>query len=795
MLLPLSWLKEYTDVTVSPVEFANGITDSGSHVDSVTALGKPVSDIIVGHILSIEPHPNADRLKVLQIEVGKDRPLLIVTAATNVEVGYNVPVAVSGAVLADGTVIGNTDFRGVESEGMLCSLEELGVNDSVIPKAFADGIFLTKEGTPGEPFDQVIGSQDAVIDIEVTPNRPDCLSIIGMARESAATFQTELRLPSGRETQATGDIADYLADIQLESEDCLRYMGRVIHDVTIEPSPQWMQNRLMQAGMRPINNIVDITNYVMLEMGYPLHAFDIDTVKEKTIIVRHAKPGETLLLLNGTEKELISDDLVIADANEPIGLAGVMGGFDSEITSKTKNILIECAVFDRENIRLTAKRHNMRSEASSRYEKGITPAGIPAVMDRVCQLAEQIGVGQVVSGAIDRSNYEEKTVTVTADCHRINALLGTELSADEMRAYLERLGFGVIIESEKLIVTVPNYRTDIEMEADIAEEVARLHGFANITAAPIVGTLTEGGKLPIRQAEDIARQLLFGLGFSEALTYSFISEKVYDSLAIPKEDPLRDFVRLLNPLGEDFSVMRTTLLGNMLQVLENNSKNGQERLMMFELGNTFHPSEELLPNEYRTLCLGMYGAGIDFYSMKSVVKAVFEKMGVKGISFTECENKPYLHAGRAATMQIGGEDFGSFGELSFDVAEEFDTAARIYIGEFDFDRLFPFFTNETIYTPITRFPSMKRDLALVVDKTVRAADVQNILLSVKEPIVRSIILFDVYEGTQVPEGKKSMAFQVTYQDKNQTLREEDAQRVHSRLVETAQKELGATLRA
>lgn len=794
MLLPISWLKKYTEMEWSAVEFANGITDSGSHVDSITSLGKPVSGIVVGEVLSIDPHPNADRLRIVRVDIGKGEPLEIVTAATNVKEGFKVPVAVSGAVLADGTEITDTDFRGVTSPGMLCSLEELGIADNVIPKAFADGIYLTKEGTPGEAFENVLGSLDPVLDIEVTPNRPDCLSIIGMARESSATFEKPLHLPSGREKVSVSEIGAYLKDIVLETEDCLRYMGRVIQNVTIEPSPQWMQNSLMQAGMRPINNIVDITNYVMLEMGYPLHAFDIDTVKDKTIVVRHAREGEELLLLNGTTKALIKEDLIIADATDPIGLAGVMGGFDSEITDRTQNILIECAVFDRENIRLGAKRHNLRSEASSRFEKGLSVSMVPAVMDRVCQLAEEIGVGSVVAGSVDRVNYTEESVEAIAEVDRINHLLGTELSAEQMVSFLERLEFEVKIDGGNLIVSVPNFRGDVRIEADIAEEVGRLYGFSNITPQPILGTLSEGGKLPIRNVEDEARKILCGLGFSEALTYSFVSEKGYDLLQLNEDDPLRNSVKLLNPLGEDYSVMRTTLLPNMLHILENNAKNGQDSVMMFELGNTFWPSDTLLPIESRTLSMGVFAEEADFYTIKSAVYTLLQALGITGLSVEECKDLSYLHPGRAAYLFAGDQKIGVFGQISFEVADRIDTSETLYVGEFNFEKIASLYDRSRLYTPINRYPSMKRDLALVVDLAIRAKDVLAVLSTVEEPIIQSIRLFDVYTGSPVPEGKKSMAFQITYQDANQTLKEEDAARVHALLRETAQEKLGAALR-
>ena len=794
MLVPLSWLKQYTDVNMTPVEYSNGITDSGSHVDSVRTLGKETSKILLGKVLEVKPHPNADRLNIIKVDVGPEGEKTIVTGAKNVVAGKMVPVALDGAFLADGTKITNTDFRGIESEGMLCSLQELGVEENVIPKAFVDGIYLTDEGAPGDTFASVIGSEEAIIEIEVTPNRPDCLSMIGMARETAATFQTELRIPEGREKNPQGDVSEYLRGITIESEDCFRYMGRVIRDVNIVASPQWMQNALMQAGVRPINNIVDITNFVMLEMGVPLHAFDVDTLDGQQIIIRKAREGETITLLNGNKKAVKADDLVICDANRPVALAGVMGGLETEISENTKNILIECAVFDRESVRLTAKRHNMRSEASSRYEKGLTPIGLEKVMDRVCQLAEEIGVGTVVGGVIDEKNFTEEKVVVKASVERINYRLGTSISPQEMKNLLERLFFTVELHGDEMTIYVPHYRTDIQMQDDISEEVARLYGYHNIIPQPIEGSITEGGKTPMRSFEDEARQILYALGFSETLTYSFMGDSSYDLLAIEDDDPLRDGVKLLNPLGDEYSIMRTTLLPNLFITLRNNYNHGQERLLVYELGNTFHKNKPL-PEERRVLAMGMYGESIDFYTLKSAIQALFKALHLPELKFAPVKNKAYLHEGRAAEFSIDGQIVGVMGELSFAAVERLDIDKRVYVAEIDFESLLVYQGDEKKFKPIHRFPAIKRDLALVVDRSVLAQDVLDALKTVESPLIQKIELFDVYEGQQVETGKKSLAFEITYQDPAQTLKDEDATSLHTALQEAAERLVGATLRA
>lgn len=794
MRLPLSWLKEYTNPNVSAVAFSNGITESGSHIDSIETTGKATKGIVAGRVLKLEPHPNADRLVIVRVDVGRSEPVRIVTGAKNVVEGAVVPVALSGAELADGTRIQNTDFRGVESEGMLCSLEELGFDDNVIPKAYQDGIFLSESGVPGEAFDALLESMEPVLEVEVTPNRPDCLSIIGLAREAAATFGSELVIPSGRAQRPEGNIEEYLKEIRIESTACSRYMGCVIRDVKIEPSPLWMQRRLMQAGMRPINNIVDITNYVMLERGYPLHAFDADAIGGRTIVVRKASPNETLTLLNGAERELAAEDLVIADAEKPIALAGVMGGLDSEITEQTKNILIECAAFDADTVRRTAKRLNTRSEASSRFEKGIAPQGIEEVMHRVCELAETIGVGTIVNGSIDVYPNPSEPVHIEANAVRINSLLGTELTVEAMAGYLRRFFFEVETEGDTLRVTVPYFREDVRMEADLAEEIGRLFGFSNIVPTPVSGVVTEGGKTPMRTLEDKTRRILCGMGFSEALTYSFMSEKAYEAMDIPAEDPLRQFVRLINPLGEDYSVMRTTLLPNMLNVLETNSRNGQESIKMFELGNVFTPTEELLPQERRALSFGMYGRRTDFYTMKSAIFSLLARLGIRNVTVEPVTDIPYLHPGRSATLLIDGIPRGVLGEVSFPVAERIESKYRLYIAEIEFEPLLTLATDERVYKPIARFPAMQWDLALVVDKDLPAQAVQDVLESVDNPIVQNIELFDVYTGPQVPDTKKSLAYKITYQDPTQTLREEDASAAHSQLLAAAEEQVQATLR-
>lgn len=572
MLLPINWLKTYVDIDIRPKDLADGLTYSGSHVESITSMERGIQNIVIGKIVEIDKHPDADKLFITKIDIGED-PLTIVTGAKNLKNGDFVPVAKIGSRLANGVEITSSEFRGVRSEGMLCSLNELGFMDNVIAKEFRDGIFVFDRDYPlGEDVKEYLQMTDNVIEFEITPNRPDCLSIYGMARETAATFNCDLKEIKPELKNEQGDIHSFSNGIELKTPYCIRYYSRVIKDVVIGPSPLWLQTTLMNAGVRPINNIVDITNYVMLELGQPLHAFDLDKLSGKKIIVRQAGDKEVLTTLDNVQRILDENDIVIADAEDSIGLAGVMGGLDSEITLETKTVLLEGANFSDKHIRLTSKKLSLRTEASTRFEKGLDPNLCEQAVERVAELVEQIGAGIVVKGVIDIKQYKDKEKIIALRPERVEKLLGVEISIPDMHTYLNRLGFITSTKGTKIEVIVPSFRNDVEVEADLIEEIGRLYGFHNIESKPLFGALTRGEKSYKKQIESLVKNILQGVGFNEVMTYSFVSPKSYDKLNLNENALERNFIKLMNPLGEDFSTMRTTLVSNMLDLIERNQK-------------------------------------------------------------------------------------------------------------------------------------------------------------------------------------------------------------------------------
>lgn len=797
MLLPIKWLKDYIETEKDARILADGLTLSGSHVESIIALNKGVENVVVGKILNIDKHPDADKLFICKVDIGKEL-LQIVTGAANLTEGDYIPVAVIGSKLPGDITIGETSFRGVDSYGMLCSLKELGYSENVIPKEMKDGIFiLNKEYPLGTSIVDIMGLDNEVIEFEITPNRPDCLSIIGMAREAAATFSIELKEPKIIIKNEVEDIKNYLDGIEVPSENCNRYYARVIKDVKIEPSPIWMQTRLMEAGVRPINNIVDITNFVMLEYGEPLHAFDLEKIEGKKIIVREAIEGEKILTLDEVERNLTSADLVIADAVKPIGIAGVMGGFDTEITESTKYVLLEGANFNSKSVRLTSKRFGLRTEASTRFEKGIDPNLSKVAVERVCQLIEEIGAGTVIKGNIDiyKDVKEENTISVRPAM--VNKLLGIDISTEEMISYLNGLGLHSKLEGELILVKIPTFRLDLEIEADIIEEVGRLYGFHNIESKPLIGVLTRGEKPKARRIEDRTKTILQGLGLNEVMTYSFISPKAYDKINLPENSPLRDYIRLINPLGEDYSVMRTTLIPNMLELLSRNYNRGVEHCAVYEVGNTFKAKEfpiVELPEESKILSLGMYGDK-DFYYLKEVVEKTLDRLGIRDIEYIREENNSTFHPGRTAKLMLNREELGIIGEIHVDVLENYDIKDRVYIGQLDFNKIVELTNLEIKYKPLPKYPSMLRDLALVVKEEVLVGEIQKIISRHGEGLIEKIELFDIYTGNQIPEGMKSVAYSITYRSYERTLRDDEVNNIQQAIIEDLEKTFDAKLRS
>jgi len=799
MLVPINWLKDYVDIDCDIREFAEKMTMSGNNVEAVNKLGEEIRGVVVGKILSVERHANADKLLVCQVDIGS-RVLQIVTGANNVKEGDCVPVAVHGSSLPNGIKIKKSKLRGVVSEGMLCSGQELQLTEDDYPGAGQKGI-LVLEGEDckiGQDIKEVLGIDGYVVDFEITPNRPDCLSIIGMARETAATLATELKLPDVRVVENSQKEIQDLASVVIEDSDlCFRYSSRVIENVRIQPSPKWLRNRLKQAGVRPINNIVDITNYVMLEYGQPMHAFDLDKIEGRKIVVRRAREGETLVTLDNQERPLDKDMLVIADEQKTIGLAGIMGGLNTQITEDTVNILLESATFEKTNIRLSSKKLGLRTEASSRFEKGLDANMTVSALDRAAQLINQLSAGSVVRGIIDVYPNPKKNRVLKVQADSINRLLGIDITPEEMSKYLSRLGFVVEAKGGQLVIQVPSFRDDIEGIADIGEEVARMYGYDNIPATLITGSASVGGKTHTQRLMDRLKDVLSIQGLYEIATYSFVSPKTVDILRIPEGDKRRNMVRLHNPLGEDQSAMRTSLVYSMLEVMARNINRNITQGGFFEISNVFLPKElpmKQLPHEILNLCVGIYGPGTDFFRLKGVIHSVFSLLNVQNPVY-EAKASPYYHPGRSAVIYNDGTAIGEIGEIHPAVTEKFDIDERLYVAELDLSYLLALPVKRKKYKPLPKFPAVTRDLALIVSDEVRALDIQNIIYQIGGELIESITLFDVYKGAQIEKGKKSMAYSITYRSDKETLTDDRVNKIEAKILKALEEELAAKLRS
>ena len=788
MLVPLIWQKDYIKIDKDIKTITDRLSETGSHVEEVTIHTSDLEGIVVGHVLDQKDHPDADRLRVLTIDVGKDEPITIITNAKNTKAGDFLPVITSGTKLDNGTLIEDHDFFGIVSQGMLTAYSELGYDDSVIPKELREGVIvLAGEFKPGTPASEVLFSNTPVIEYEITPNRSDCLSIIGMARETAASFGEKITYPSLEYSTNGEDIKEYANGVEVKSASCLRFTARVVKDVKIEKSPQWLQNYLMLAGVRPINNIVDITNFVMLETGQPLHAYDLDRLAGKKIIVRDAKEGEVIKTLDGEERKLDPSMLVIADNKEAIGLAGVMGGFDSEITDDTKNILLEAASFDADNIRDTSKKLNLRSEASSRFEKGVAVETPEIASKRVMKLIEELGIGTIIGGSFDEGIKENDDKEVKLRITRLNALTGVNFTKEEAIRNLELLEFEVKdIDEDTITAKAPYFRNDISIEADLIEEVVRLYGMGKIESKPLVSSLKKGERSPLRLLKDDLKAKLVGQKFSELATYSFISPKEYDRLGIDKDSKLRNYISLINPLGEDFSVMRTTQIANMLDVIAKNIKYGQKDMRFFELDRTFEKTENPLPNENLTLTMGLYG-DYSFYDMKDFFTEAMRNTGFTGFSYKANENLYAFHAGRCADIYFKGEKIGVIGEISYEVREEYNINKGAIILELNLSQIADFRITDKKYKQIPKFPAIERDYSFVAKRDVESELIENIMKEKAGDLLYKIELFDIYTGKGIGADEKSISYRVWYRKADRTLKEEDIKGVEASILE----ELGA----
>ncbi len=797
MLVPISWLNDYVDLKdIDLKEFCDKMVMSGSNIEETYQVGKGIKGVVVGKILSMEKHPDADHLSVVKVDVGS-RTLQIITGAPNVKKDALVAVILSGETLPDGKKIEKGMLRGLESDGMLCSFQELGYEDKVVPVADKDGIILLGEDYPlGQELSQALDTCQDVVDFEITPNRPDCLCMTGMAREAAAVFERTLSLPRPVIQREEGDVKDYVSVEIKRPELCSRYVARVVRDVKVERSPWWMQNRLICAGMRPINNVVDITNYVMLELGTPIHAFDLGMVKGSRIIVDVAKEGEAFTTLDGAERTLDEKSLLINDTQRGIALAGIMGGLNSEIEQDTAAILVEAACFDPDGTRRTSKKLGLRTEASARFEKGVDPNLCRLAADRVCQLIEELGAGIVVGGAVDVYPREYQAPTVAIRPGRISDLLGVALSGEEITGILTRLGMKVTSQKQTLLVTPPTVRMDLPQEVDYVEEVARIYGYDRLPATLPKGS-NAGVKTQQREREDLIRDTLLALGLNEIQTYSFVSPKGVDKILCPPSCPERGFVRLINPLGEENSVMRTTLIPNMLEVLERNYTRNIPQAEAFELGRVFLndiKTEEGLPAEPKKVCIGMYGAKEDFYALKGVCEGLFKELRILDVEFVqETENKTF-HPGRCAVMKKGERVLGTLGEISIGAAEQYNLPQRVYVCEMDVNALSELADLEIRYKAIPKYPAIQRDIAVVVADQVQAGQVEGLIRSHGGPLLERVSLFDVYKGKQVQEGCKSLAFSLVYRNPEKTLTDGEISEDHQRILKALEEDLGATLR-
>ncbi len=796
MKVPLSWLKDYVDIKVNPKEYANALTLSGSKVEGIEVQGEDITNVVVGRIISLEKHPNADRLQVSGVDIGSE-VIQVVTGAQNISIGDYIPVALTGSTLPGNKKISKGKLRGIESNGMMCSIQELNLTKEDFPEAAEDGIFILESGLPlGKDVKEILGLNDTTVEFEITPNRPDCLSIVGIARESAVTLGSKFNKPEINIKEEGGNAHDYASVEILDPDLCPRYAARIVKDVKIGPSPKWMRDRLKAAGVRPINNIVDITNYVMLELGQPMHAFDLENLHGGKITVRRAQDGEVMHTLDDQERKLDSSMLVIADADRAVAVAGVMGGANSEIAGNTRTILFESANFNGISVRLTAKKLGLRTEASSRFEKGLDVENVAAAVNRAAQLVEKLGAGTVCKGTIDCYVKKKDERILPFRPEKINNFLGASIDAQYMLKLFRSLEF--IVDESSMTLEVPSFRPDVEGEADLAEEVARFYDYNNIKATLLSGKEATQGKKTFKQkVEDLIKNVMISCGLYETYTYSFTSPKVWDKINLPGDDGLRKAVTILNPLGEDYSVMRTTTIPDMLDVISRNYNRQVDEAGFFELSYVYLPESlpvKKLPNENPVLTIGIYGSSTDFYTLKGIVEELLYTLKISNYEFEPEKESPVFHPGRTAKLILKGKKIGTIGEISPDVTDNFEAPKRTYLGVIDVKPLFEAASFSASYKPLPKFPALTRDLAMLVRDEVTAKQIEDIIKQRAGKILEEVKLFDVYKGKQVPEGIKSMAYSIAFRAGDRTLTDEDVNKVMSKILEALKNNLGAQLR-
>ncbi|RGY79775.1 phenylalanine--tRNA ligase subunit beta [Dorea sp. AM58-8] len=790
----LSWIKAYVpDLDVTAQEYTDAMTLSGTKVEGFEKMDADLDRIVVGQIDKIEKHPDADKLIICQVNIGTET-IQIVTGAPNVKEGDKVPVVLDGGRVAGGHEPGQRvaggikikkgKLRGVPSNGMMCSIEELGSNRDMYPEAPEYGIYIfQKDVEVGSSAISALGLDDVVFEYEITSNRVDCYSVIGIAREAAATFRKEFHPPVVTPTGNDEDVNDYVKVTVKDQELCPRYTARVVKNIKIGPSPEWMQRRLASVGIRPINNLVDITNYVMEEYGQPMHAYDLDTIAGREIVVRRAEDGEKFVTLDGQEREMDSSVLMICDGEKSIGVAGIMGGENSMITDNVKTMLFEAACFNGTNIRKSAKKIGLRTDASGKFEKGLDPENAQAAIDRACQLVEEMGAGEVVGGMVDVYAEKREPSRVTFDVEKINALLGTDLTKEQMLGYLKLVELEYDETTNEIVA--PTFRQDIHRLADVAEEVARFFGYDNIPTTLPSGEATTGKLSYKLRIEEVARNIAEFCGFSQGMSYSFESPKVFDKLLLPEDSKLRQAIEIRNPLGEDYSVMRTTSLNGMLTSLATNYNRRNKNVKLYELGNVYLPKAlplTELPDERMQFTLGMYGEG-DFFSMKGVVEEFFDKIGLhKKETYDPNAGKTFLHPGRQANIIYGGTVVGYLGEVHPDVADIYGIGERAYIAVIDMPEIVARATFDRKYEGIAKFPAVNRDLSMVVPKNIMVGQIEEVIEKNGGAHLESYSLFDLYEGAQIKPGFKSVAYSITFRAKDRTLEESDISKAMDKIL-------------
>lgn len=799
MLLSRKWLNEFVPVDVDDRTFAEDMTLSGSKVEITEIEGEEISNVVVGRVVEIKRHENSDHMWICQVDVGEEAPIQIVTGAQNVSQGDLVPVAKHNSTLPGGVKITKGKLRGEKSNGMLCSYKELGMTDNDWPYSVVDGIFLlnsdpdlkAKDLKPGDDIRTAIGLDDHVVEFEITPNRPDCLSVIGLAREAAVTYgktmaQHEPVVKGG----GIGNLTELL-DVETPATDlCPRYTARMVRNVKIGPSPKWMRDRLRASGVRPINNIVDITNYVMLEYGQPMHAFDYRYVNGGKIVVRRAEDGETLTTLDGNVRQLNSSMLVIADEHRAVGLAGIMGGENSEIVEDTVDVVFESANFNGTSIRRTALALGMRTEASAKFEKGLDILNTLPAVNRACELVEMLGAGEVLDGTIDILNFVPQPKQLKLRADKINALLGTDIDSAEMCRILQELGFGV----DGDIITVPSWRGDVEHYSDLAEEVARFYGYNQIPTTAMTGVTTRGGYSPEQMLERSLGTVCRSLGYDEIITYSFISPTYYDKIRLPEDSPLRKSMKIMNPLGEDTSIMRTTVMPSMLEILTRNYNYRNKEAHLYELGRTYFEREDGMADEPKHLSLGVYGPEESFFTLKGAVETILDSIRAEDVTYVAEKSDPSYHPGRCAKVYVNGQEVGTLGQIHPLVAANYGVDAELYYADLKFDALFASRGADPEYQPLPKFPAVTRDIAVLVDKAVTVGAMESSIQAAAKGLLKDVTLFDIYEGAKLPTGKKSVAFNLVLRADDRSLTAQEADDEVNLVLERLKKDFGAMLR-